>query len=59
MKTKAVISFRVTAKLVCAFDLAYVNCWFSDAVAQIMIHVIYGYNLKDLLSVLQNVVVAT
>ena len=34
MKTKVKISIVVTAKLVCAFVLAYANCWFSDAAAQ-------------------------
>ena len=33
-KTKALISFAVTAKLICAFVFAYANCWFSDATAQ-------------------------
>ena len=28
-KTKALINFAVTAKLVCAFVVAYANCWFS------------------------------
>ena len=32
-KTKALISFAVTVKLVCAFVFAYANCWFSDAAA--------------------------
>ena len=36
MKTKALISFAVTAKLICAFVLAYAECWFSHAVAQII-----------------------
>ena len=35
-KTKALISFAVTAKLVCAFVFAYANCWFSHAQAQIL-----------------------
>ena len=33
-KTKALISFAVTAKLSCAFVFAYADCWFSDALAQ-------------------------
>ena len=33
VKTKALISFAVTAKLVCAFVFAYANCWFSHAQA--------------------------
>ena len=32
-KTKALISFAVTAKLVCTFVFAYTDCWFSDAAA--------------------------
>ena len=32
-KTKALISFAVTAKLICVFVFAYAKCWFShDAV---------------------------
>ena len=34
-KTKAMISFAVTAKLICIFVFAYANCWFSHEVAQI------------------------
>ena len=34
-KTKAVTNFPVTAKLVCPFDFAYADCWFSHAVAHI------------------------
>ena len=37
-KTKALISFAVTSKLVCAFVFAYANCWFSDAV----VHLLYS-----------------
>ena len=32
MKTKALISFAVTAKLICAFVFANADCWFSHAV---------------------------
>ena len=35
-KTKALISFGVTAKLLCAFVFAQAFCWFSYAVAHIM-----------------------
>ena len=35
MKTKVLISFAVTAKLICTFVFAYADCWFSNAVAQI------------------------
>ena len=34
-KTKALISFAVTAKLICAFVFAYADCWFSHEAAQI------------------------
>ena len=30
----ALISFAVTAKLICAFVFAYADCWFSHGVAQ-------------------------
>ena len=35
-KTKALISFADTAKLICTFVFAYANCWFSDAAAQLL-----------------------
>ena len=34
-KTKALISFAVTAKLICAFVFAYADCWFSHEAAQL------------------------
>ena len=37
MKTKVLISFAVTAKLICAFVFAYADCWFSHAAAQMML----------------------
>ena len=36
-KTKALISFAVTAKLICVFVFAYANCWFSHAKAKIIL----------------------
>ena len=33
-KTKALISFAVTAKLICVFVFAYADCWFSHDAAQ-------------------------
>ena len=36
VKTKALISFAVTMKLVCVFVFANVDCWFSDAVAGLL-----------------------
>ena len=35
MKTKALISFAVTAKLICAFVFAYEDCWFSHVAAHL------------------------
>ena len=32
-KTKAMISFAVTAKLICVFVFAYADCWFSHEAA--------------------------
>ena len=34
-KTKALISFAVTAKLICIFVFAYANYWFSHEAAQL------------------------
>ena len=34
-KLKVLISFAVTAKLICAFVFAYADCWFSHAVVQL------------------------
>ena len=34
-KTKVLISFAVTAKLICAFVFAYADCWFSHKAAHI------------------------
>ena len=34
-KTKVLISFAVTAKLICVFVFAYAKCWFSHDAAQI------------------------
>ena len=36
-KTKALISFAVTAKLICVFVFVYADCWFSNEAAQISI----------------------
>ena len=35
-ENKGVISFAVTAKLICVFVFAYANCWFSHAAAQML-----------------------
>ena len=36
-KTKALISFAVTAKLICVFVFAYAKCWFSHDAAQMIL----------------------
>ena len=36
-KTKALISFAVTAKLICVFVFAYADCWFSHEAAQLLL----------------------
>ena len=37
VKTKALISFAVTAKLICAFVFTYADCWLSHVVAYMFI----------------------
>ena len=37
-KIKVLISFAVTAKLICAFVYAYADCWFSHVVAHLIIN---------------------
>ena len=37
VKTKALISFAVTAKLICAFVFAYADCWLSHGAALMML----------------------
>ena len=36
-KTKALISFAVTAKLICVFVFVYADCWFSHAAAHMSV----------------------
>ena len=48
-KTKVLISFVVTAKLICIFVFAYIDCWFSHEVAQMcnnVICAIYVYRFQ-------------
>ena len=40
-KTKALISFAVTAKLICAFVFAYADCWFFHGAAPILVLLIF------------------
>ena len=35
-KTKALISFAITAKLICVFVFAYAKCWFSHDAAHMI-----------------------
>ena len=53
VETKALISFVVTVKLICAFVFAYAKCWFSHEAAQmsylrrrIVLSNIYGVKTK-------------
>ena len=39
-KTKALISFAVTAKLICVFVFAYADCWFSHEAAHIYVGIL-------------------
>ena len=48
-KTKALISFAVTAKLICAFVFAYAKCWFSHDMAHLYLgktHIILNVSIK-------------
>ena len=38
-KTKTLISFAVTAKLICVFVFAYAKCWFSHDAAHIKVSI--------------------
>ena len=46
-KTKALISFAVTAKLICVFVFAYADCWFSHAAAQLVRYCTKGVKMKQ------------
>ena len=48
-KTKALISFAVTAKLICVFVFAYAKRWFSHDVAQLYLYtqsLLSGFGVK-------------
>ena len=45
-KTKALISFADTAKLICVFVFAFAKCWFSNAAAHITSAVICNCELS-------------
>ena len=42
-KTKALISFAVTAKLICAIVFAYADCWFSHEAAQMLFYLMVHF----------------
>ena len=46
VKTKVLISFVVTVKLICTFVFAYVDSWFSHAAAHIVsIYLLWSGNI--------------
>ena len=45
-KTKALISFAVTAKLICAFVFAYADCWVSHAAAHMKLIQFYKGSME-------------
>ena len=55
-KTKALISFAVTAKLICAFVFAYANCRFSHAAAQYKMRL--SWRNRKLMTVVNVVVIS-
>ena len=44
MKTKALISFAFTAKLICTFVFAYADCWVSHVAANIILDAFSVYS---------------
>ena len=50
-KSKALISFVVTAKLVCAFVFAYADCWLSCAAPHLLIRVPWISNKNKVLMI--------
>ena len=49
-KTKVLISFAVTAKLICVFVFAYANCWFSHGKAHFLNAHVTQYMYKQVSS---------
>ena len=56
-KTKALISFAVTAKLICLFVFAYAKCWFSHDTAHIYIRRTIPILGKDCVTSSDNILV--
>ena len=50
-KKKALISFAVTAKLICVFVFAYAKCWFSHDAAPISFEFFTALTEKNLFSI--------
>ena len=46
-KTKALISFGVTAKLICTFVFAHAYCWFSHVAAHILTEIIFHVQINS------------
>ena len=42
-KIKTLVSFAVTAKMICIFVFAYADCWFSGAAAHMNIDAAYNF----------------
>ena len=49
VKTKALIGFSITSKLVCAFVFRYADCWFSHEVADMLVSLVPRYNVSWLI----------
>ena len=43
-----IISFALTAKLICVFAFEYLKCWFSHDAAHCFIGIHYGLRAKNL-----------
>ena len=46
-KTKALISFTVTAKLVCAFVFTNAKCWFSHDIFSLFLFIFHQVTSSD------------
>ena len=51
-KTKALISFAVTAKLICVFVLAYAKRWFSHDAVHLSLSLYQEYTSNKILEIL-------
>ena len=55
-KTKALISYAITAQLICVFVFAHTDFWFSGAKAQFYVNVLYPIQLALVIKGLLNMV---